>query len=101
MQCELNPGPKQHMSHNKPRENWMQSEPAVLVNLGSIMVTVKGVLTLYLAAVLICDTPVLARWSSLHAMIGIDWTQMESRATSGHWLTNRFVPEVLSPLTLS
>ena len=31
-------------------------------------------------------------------MLGIDWTQMESRASSGHWLTNRFVPEVLSPL---
>ena len=62
------------------------------------MVTIKGVLRLYLAAVLIWDTPELAQGSSLHAVLGIDWTQMESRASSGHWLTNRFVPEVLSPL---
>ena len=57
------------------------------------MDTVKRVLRLYLAAVLILDTAELAQGSSLHAVLGIDWTQMESRATSGHWLTNRFVPE--------
>ena len=61
------------------------------------MVTVK-ILRLYFDAVLIGNTPELAQGSSLHAVLGIDWTQMESRASSEHWLTNRFVPEVLSPL---
>ena len=62
------------------------------------MVTVKGVLRLYFAAILIGNTPELVQGPSLHAVLGIDWTQMESRASSEHWLTNRFVPEVLSPL---
>ena len=61
------------------------------------MVTVK-VLGLLFAAVLIGNTPVLAQGSSPHAVLAIDYTQMESRASSGHWLNNGFVPEVLSPL---
>ena len=76
----------------------MQSEPSVLVNPRSIMVTVKGILRLYIATILILDTAELGLGSSLHVVLGIDWTQMESSATYGHWLTNRFVPEFLSPL---
>ena len=61
------------------------------------MVTVK-VLSLLFVSALIGNTPDLAEGSELHAILGIDWTQMETRASSGQWLTNRFVPEVLSPL---
>ena len=39
--------------------------------------------------------PVSHKWSD---KLGIDWTHMESRASSEHWLTNRFIPVVLSPL---
>ena len=37
--------------------------------------------------------------SSLHAVLGIDWDSLRNRATHGdYWLTNSFVPEVLSPV---
>ena len=40
-----------------------------------------------------------AHTSSLHAVLGIDWDSLRNRATHGdYWLTNSFVPEVLSPV---
>ena len=59
------------------------------------MVGVKMVLGLYLATALFLDSAELGLASSLHAILGIDWTRMESRATYGQCLTNKIVPEVL------
>ena len=40
-----------------------------------------------------------AHSTSLHAVLGIDWDALKNRATHGdYWLTNSFVPEVLSPV---
>ena len=40
-----------------------------------------------------------AHTTSLHAVLGIDFDALKNRATHGdYWLTNSFVPEVLSPV---
>ena len=54
----------------------------------------SAMFTLFLAALVGTSSA-----SSLHAVLGINWDNLAERAShNGYYLTNNFVPEVLSPV---
>ena len=57
----------------------------------------SAMFTLFLAALV-----GTSRASSLHAVLGINWDNLAERAShNGYYLTNNFVPKVLSPEILN